>query len=484
MQKYWSQLTTFLGFLFLGIAYLTIVPVNAGPEEINHVQAAWYLSEKPTRIFSKELQVTSEFPNSIRISNPGGYLRNLDCFSQQMEIPSSCQVRTISGNSIETVPLIKRSLIYPMILGASMHNSSLEDKFLVARVTSFILCYVLLAAGLILLGKAKYNSNVLFVSVTSSMLFLFVVVNPSSLEISTAIFFTSIVLTFHREIRFRRTLFWTGFLLLSLNRSLGSLWALLIIFLYFSKTGRYIFPKSTFVLGGLTALIQYLMGNTNYPLSSNNEFQPPWNFYFEEAIRVFNGSGDWILSIWGVLSWSEIKLPLILVFLNFTCLIMLFTQVSRYDSKQKRFTAYSVVALFVFPFSIAVAFSRDWPGFWQGRYTLPLFLAVVIFGLSNLRVDYTYKLLGVTFLVAAFSQIYMALLTYARFNWGLYGTNTPIIANGNSFSFSQNISFFVFLILFISCVFIQSIFFFRIYNFNTKKMKEKQDPRESKQYNH
>jgi len=451
MRSLSSAFSTFFCFLFLGISYLLVVPVNAGPEEVNHVQAAWYIGEKPSRIFEKELRVTSFFPNSIRINDAEGYLQNLDCFSQRMDVPSSCQKREISGMTKEEVPLIKRSLIYPLIIGIAINQLPFEDKFLLARIASFLTCYLILGLSIILLYKSRFDLNILFIAITSSCIFLFTVVNPSSLEVSAATLFIAVLISFDRELRFKSVLFWAAFLLLATNRSLGSLWALIILTLYYVKTGKFPFLKTTILASFVITSSQYLLGNRNYPLSLTDEFQPPWNFYLEEAIRVFNGSGDWLVSIWGVLSWSELKLPLILVFLNLICSIFLLLRGTRKYTLQRSYLGISVACIYFIPFVLAVTFSKGWPGFWQGRYILPIFIAVILIGLGNSKYLLRTKLLSFSIFIALSSQIYMVLLTYARFNWGLYGTNTPIIANGNSFSTSQNSMFFLFFGLFLLC---------------------------------
>jgi len=238
-------------------------------------------------------------------------------------------------------------------------------------------------------------------------------------------------------------------ILLILARSLGGVWILCFIFLIYRICGPISQMRTLVWLSILGTALQYWLGNKNYPLGEG-AWDPPWNFYLEEAVRVFNGSGDWLVSYFGTLSWSEIRLPLILIYVLLTSYIYLFVKATSQYQEQKQLLFFIFFGAWVLPFMLAVAFSKDWPGFWQGRYSLPFIMGIVIILVHRAeKFEYKYPLF---FLFL--SNVYLILLTFARFNWGLYGTNTPIISNGWSFSPEITSSFItVFTIYFISTLY-------------------------------
>lgn len=444
----------FLSYLFLGLAYFTVVPTNAGPEEINHVQAAWYLTEGVSNFTNKELEVQATLPNSIRLENAEGYLENLDCFSQNISVPSSCQEREIIGSKSETIPLIKRSIVYPLLIGTSMRLVPIDDKYFVAKATSFCLCFLLLLWSFLLISKSNRSSTHLLLVITSTSTFFSTVVNPSSLEIFASIFFISVLLFANPNKKSFRLLFWFGFMLIAFNRSMGFVWVMFFLTLRYVVTKTHIFPKSTTVFSVIAVFTQLSFGNVNYPMSKDDAFNPPWNFYLEELLRVLNGSGEWIVSIWGTLSWSEIRMPLILVFVNLCSIVILFLRASSGRGWQRSFLIFSFLGFYVIAVLFSVAFSKSWPGFWQGRYSIPAFIGIGMFILYFGTLNKVIGLWRFCVLASVFSNLYMVLLTYARFNWGLYPTNTPIIINGNSFNPATNTMFFLMLALHLTALFL------------------------------
>ena len=434
-----SLLTLMVSIATLSFCYLLIVPPNAGPEEINHAQGAWYLSGNPSEILAKKTEISFEFPSEITIVNPGGYLQNLACFSQKMEVPASCQkISTGSTKQLE-VPMLNRSILYYLLIGFGERSSIIGNVYYAGKFTSFIICLSLVFIGLVRLyfNRIPNSLGAVFLSLTGTVYFFFSVINPSSLEFASTLYFVSSLIIanrVHNKSSLTHLLF--SAILLILARSLGGLWIIGFVAMVKLVSGSCRHHKLLTSMAVLGTFAQYLLGNRNYSLG---DFDPPWNFYLEELVRVFNGSGEWIVSYFGTLAWSEIRLPLILVFVLLISYISLILKVTSKNKNQREILFSLFLGIWLVPVLIAVAFSKDWPGYWQGRYSLPFLIGALI-----IIICYSQPLDLRVYMVFLFlSNTYLILLTFARFNWGLYGTNTPIIANGWSFSATISGAFFI-----------------------------------------
>lgn len=436
-----------ISFVSLATAYFVVTPPNAGPEEINHAQASWYLVENPSELFSKSSQITYTFPSELTISNAGGYLKNLACFSQQMSIPSSCQQLEV-GKKVElTTPMLNRGNFYYLLIGLGEKLSLSSNVFQSGKIISFLLCLIIVALAILRLGNnlGSYAIYGPFLALTGTVVFFFSVINPNSFEIAAAFYFASSLLISTTEkipkIGSDFHLYVSAFLL-AISRSFGGVWIISLLglsLLLFKTVPRL---KPLLFIASFGIVINQLTGNRTYPLG---EWNPPWNFYLEESVRVFNGSGDWVTSLFGTLSWSEIRLPLILVFMLLLSYFFLFLSATQSLANQRIVLFGIFVGLYLIPFSLSVVFAKNWPGWWQGRNGLPFFVGTLILLLGKekkLNLKYPAVLIFL-------SNVYLLLLTFARFNWGLYGTNTPIIANGWSFDAGTTIAFICCLTLYV-----------------------------------
>ena len=436
-----------ISFFSLATAYFVVTPPNAGPEEINHAQASWYLVENPQELFSKSSQITYTFPSELTISNAGGYLKNLACFSQQMSIPSSCQQLEV-GKKVElTVPMLNRGNFYYLLIGLGEKLSLSGNVFQSGKITSFLLCLVMVALEILRLGNSlgSYAIYGPFLALTGTVVFFFSVINPNSFEIAAAFYFSSSLLisTTEKAPKIGSDFhLYVSALILAISRSLGGVWIISLLgfsLLIFKSVPRF---KALLFIASFGIVVNQLTGNTTYPLG---EWDPPWNFYLEESVRVFNGSGDWVTSIFGTLSWSEIRLPLILVFILLISYFFLFINATQPLANQRIVLIGIFVGLYLIPFFLSVVFAKNWPGWWQGRNGIPFFVGTLILLLGR---EKTFNLKYPSVFIFL-TNVYLLLLTFARFNWGLYGTNTPIISNGWSLAAETTIAFICCFILYV-----------------------------------
>jgi hypothetical protein len=178
------------------------------------------------------------------------------------------------------------------------------------------------------------------------------------------------------------------------------------------------------VLFGLLANL--ILNNRSWKLNYNStDFTPNLEFYLEEAIRMLVNSGTWIFTMFGHLGWTEISMPLILFVLNITIFSYLLACDFVNQSSSRRLILFLIFGSLVVPFFIALPYSGNWPMWWSGRYSLPYFVAIMTFAIS-----FTSRAILPLYFLGTFNLFVMLIITFWRYNWGLYSTNTPIIANG------------------------------------------------------
>ena len=451
-----------LGAIFtLSVAYLAIVPPNAGPDEIVHARSSWYLAENPSKIFSKEFIVTSELPGELRILDTTHEFDNTACFTQRNEVPPSCQNLEVQEEGIERYYIFYHSIPYYLFVGISQHASrNYLDAYTSAKLASFTLCWLILLFALTRIRIKLIGSNLtlLFFLISSSSIFLLTVVNPSSFEIVSALYFASSILCI-RDNYCKTSLahFFLSATLLTLSRPLGFVWLMCIILFYqtiASKGPRTdhankAFAKSVLPLAVLF-VTQIWLGH-DWPSPLRYE-KANLEFYIEESIREFNESGHWYAHFFGVLGAGELKLPVLFVYFNILATLLLIKQSASVEMRVRR-RQYFVISLSLFfvPAAIQLINSAAWPVWWQGRYLIPVFVGLILLHICsserNLHGQIPYfksiAVLGVA------SHAYMAILTFARFNWGLYPTSTPVIANGWSMSSASTLIFFSCFLIFL-----------------------------------
>lgn len=449
----------FLSSLTLSIGYFAIVPPNAGPDEVVHARSSWYLYENPGKVFGKEFVVTAELPGELTISDTTHNFDHTACFTQQAQIQPKCQELKLNSDRSERFYIYYHSIPYYLFIGWAQHflDGSM-DAYSAAKLASFMLSWIVLFFAYRQIAKSAQNLSPILFSflISASSIFLFSTVNPSSLEIVAAIYFASSILSLSSNPSKANKLHFTfSGVLLTLSRPLGFVWLLCLI-LYFQSTTKTNdslnpvsneFGKLLLPLGFLFSFQVWVGHDWPSPLQYPN---PNIEFYFEEAIREFNESGHWYAHLFGILGAGEIKIPLLFLYLNFVAVLFLFKSTADQDLITRRRQYFVLIlSLFFVPAAIQLANSAVWPVWWQGRYLIPVFIGLAMIHLARDKSKFLESsnwarlivILGIT------SQTYLAIITFSRFNWGLYPTTTPIISNGWSISQLSTL-------IFVTCTFL------------------------------
>jgi len=434
--------------LLLGISYFAITPPNAGPDEIVHARSSWYLSENLSKIFAKEFIVNSEIPSELLIEDDTHNFDHTACFTQRAEIQPNCQELSSGYFSEKRFYIYYHSIPYYLLIGSAQHTFyPWLNAYESAKLTSFFICWLLIIFSLLALRNVSADSKLILFSMllSPSCVFLFATVNPSSFEICAAIFFVSTLIS-NGQSRSYLPITFSG-TLLATSRPLGFIWV--CIFVLYFRVAWEKFPIRIQYMTPMAAvfLTQIWLGyDWPSPLKYEN---PDFEFYFEEAIREFNESGHWFAHFYGVLGAGEIKIPMLFLFFNVVASLTLI-QAAASDNRKKRLRQYLVFSLGIFfvPALIQLVNSASWPVWWQGRYAMPVFAGLMLLHTSQSRIPYlrAFVLLGIS------TQIYLVAISFARFNWGLYPTSTPIIANGWSLSSTASFIFFASITLYLALV--------------------------------
>lgn len=448
----------FTSILALILAYATILPPNAGPDEMHHARSSWYLFENPDKIFSDSNYITYQFPVQLGIDQVSVGDTGVVCTPQSQNALAHCwQSSSKKSEKAEiTSMILYYSPIYYYWVGAFQHSGIFENPIYAGRFASMALNLVLVFLSILLLSRVVPSGYLLslYWILTPAVMFLFAVINPSGFEVSSALLTVSSLIYLEKsEIQRKRTfaaiiLIFFPQLMLVLSRPIGFVWLILIVFFfYLTLPRRILFTSIVPVLVGFAFNIA--LNNRSWRLNPESEFVPDSLFYFDETVRVVLNSGNWILSIFGNLGWTEITMPLILVFAN---LVIFSIVVSRYSIFNRIFVTRILIwflGMFLVPMALSIPYSANWPTWWSGRYNLSIFIAFSLLVLTS--VYHGHRLM--TWL-GILNQLTLLTLSFWRYNWGLYSTNTPVIANGQQIPNTnlQTFAFFSLLWLFSTLV--------------------------------
>ena len=433
-----------LYLILITFCFAIIMPPNAGPDEMHHARTAWFLYENPTKILSDKNFVEYGFPESLLIDLPLKDESDI-CNPQVQSKTSQCWSKSRSDITKARSMILYYSPSYYLIVGLFQHQLTFLDPVTSGRIGSFLLVAIFTALSLLTLYKVVEPKKILAMSwvLTPPVVFLASTINPSSIEISASFLVMSILIYGKKMETIPRGFSLMGYvsqLVLVLSRPSAFIWLFIILLFVLWDSPRRFHIKYYFVVPiGLIANL--ILNNRTWKLNYASDFSPNFSFYFEEAIRMIINSGNWIFTMFGHLGWTEISMPLILFSVNVAIFSYLLSNNIMDQSSLKRFLWFLFSGLILVPFVIALPYSANWPMWWSGRYSLPYFVAIMTFAIS-----FTSRAILSLYFLGTFNLFTMLIITFWRYNWGLYSTNTPMIANGIQLP-TERIIFFVILTL-------------------------------------
>jgi hypothetical protein len=261
---------------------------------------------------------------------------------------------------------------------------------------------VLFFAGKILRRRFRNFSHLLLILETPTALFFMGVVNPSGWEISTGILFSVSLADylFNSPKKDDSANSWANDNWVQSNISLPLLvssllfcsarpisWIWMLVLIAFSAT---IISKSTIKKLGKKLILSVIPGvimALAWDLT-HGTFMPTLPGYtplkggVAHTVKLFATSvGDFpnrLQQLVGNLGWLDTStLPLIFLLFILTWAIALSRLTS--EAKFSRLTILTgLIAVVIIPSGIETYYARRWPGWWSGRYTLPLLVGILI----------------------------------------------------------------------------------------------------------
>lgn len=431
LKQFKPKMLTLLSlyFIFITAAFAVITPPNGGPDELHHARSAWYLFENPEKIFDNQNFVEYPFPKSLLIDQDSE--KGLKpCLPQSQATTLHCWNSPENKWAEARAMILYYSPLYYITIGFFQHLSVFDNPVQDGRLGNQILVLALVGAAFYLLQRSLNSKSMLSLCwvLTPPVVFLGSVISPSSFEIASLLLVLSYVISIRKNTFVDRDFY--PVLLLSqivcvMSRPISFIWLLLAMLLICRPTTLRFALIHGVIPVAIGLMVNLSLNNRSWSLNPNSKFSVSSEFYIEETIRVILNSGNWIFTIIGHLGWTEISMPLILIFMNISVVVYVYTRYWMPEySKCQQILIFSA-GIFIVPLLVSIPYAANWPMWWSGRYSLPFFVAFFTFTLKDLTSGHL-----TMFRLGTLNLLVMLVLTFWRYNWGLYPTNTPIIANG------------------------------------------------------
>jgi hypothetical protein len=456
---------------FAALGFWLVSPANSGSDENWYAQNSWYLSENIGSILDKSQMTQYTFPNNLVINGSSINRTNLvPCWWDDLTIQSSCQIMDESNSTITVnFDRVSRAPFYQLLIGNAMHYPYWKNNYETGRLVSFLVSILIIALAIRNISISDYRGATPFIItvLTPSWYFLSSGINPISHEISLGILLASFLvrLESNRHSLKLNSQIIIVLILFGYSRPLAPIWAFFIILFYRILFGNNSVAKYLLFISMAVFISQFKIDSGTWRYGDGSPapyIKPSLEFYVEELIRTLINLGNWIWQSFGNFRLgSSIEIPLIILLVYIITFWNYTAQIAKDLNKKTLIISSLLIAYFVIPICLHLFKSNRWPGWWSGRYQMPLFFALVLLLLIKNHKNNKFGFLAVTFFTVGFSS----LLNFARWNWGLFPTYTPIISNGWSMSLSITILYFLSLLFFLLSAMVLT------YNFNRPKLR-------------
>lgn len=438
----WLSIFLMMTSLSLGMFFST-APF-ALPDEIIHAQTAWAKTiSSPATLFQS---------TNSPISIPESLVNDkIWCFQQNSQIDSGCYFSAVIPNSkIVTTNYgnINYPPVYYYIVGLGEQIGNLVSGFsvlIVGRLFSLILNLSLI---LIVLYRAK-NRDILNLWAIPAVFFpmsyfLMAGINPNGFEITTLLLYTYF-LRFEYMDKLASNLATksdTIFLILlglvaCSARPITFVWlAIVTLFAYldFSFHNRFnlkIFIRMALIsLPGVALGVLWKLKATTATLPTVIELDSLGKVV-RLALHILSMLPVRTTQMFGVLGWLDTRAPLVIYQIIFVLLVLVVLKILRSkNSKSLIIWGIFILITVCVPIIIEIPQWTYWPGFWQGRYTLPMFSSLLLILLGGVR-KADFKLVKYLSLICMIASAVFVYLNFLRYAYGLNVDGFPIRFEGN-----------------------------------------------------
>ena len=421
-------------------------PPGSGPDEAPHVVRAASIAHG--QLVGDADPIEGGGSRVVRAAQVMASLNQLPaCWRGHVDVSAGCTTAFVGSTALVDVrtPAGAAPPAYYFIPALALDLKMSSGGVLLGREFSAIVCAALIsfAVGLLRLVRPRpFVMAAVFISLTPTMLFISSVVNPSALEIASALLLwvaTLLLATEPLSSAHRRMLVWTTAIaatIFVLSRQLSPLWLVLVALTFVIVAGwrtAWAVVRSregigASVLIGVASLLAVAWLQVEAPLKSQNGLAKKMDTW--KALSTATGNVGYVYqtAVTGI-GWLDFKVPqgaLITYSIAAGALLVLGAAAAR--GRLRWAMLLMATATIVLPILIEASQYEHLGQTWQGRYSWPLAVGVLVMcGIALDRSDLatsrtmlttTRALLG----LVAFANAFTFYFALRRYEVGVHGS--------------------------------------------------------------
>jgi hypothetical protein len=414
------------------------------PDEIIHAQTAWGKTQTSPTTLLQLINQPISIPESLVNEKIWCFQQNSQSDSGcyfSAEIPNSKIVTTNYGN-------INYPPIYYYIIGLGERIGDLVSGFSVLIVGRLFSLFLNLSLIFVVFYRAKNRNNLNLWSIPAVFFpmsyFLMAGINPNGFEITSLLLYTYFlrfeyidrIATELAKKSDTTLLIFLGLVACS-ARPITFVWlAIVTLFAYLDFSLHNGFNLKFLVRIGLISLPGIVLG-VLWKLNAVVAVLPTvvqldtLNDVIRLAIHILSMLPLRTTQMFGVLGWLDTRAPLVVYQIIFVLLVLVTWKILKTKNRKSLIIwGIFILTITLVPVIIEIPQWTYWPGFWQGRYTLPMFSSLLFILLGGIR-EIDFKLVKILGLICMISSALFVYLNFLRYAYGLTLDGFPIRFGSN-----------------------------------------------------
>lgn len=391
-----ASLLTFALLIVVFTAWNLASPPGSGPDEAPHVVRAASIARG--QLVGDADPIEGGGSRVVRAAQVMASLNQLPaCWRGHVDVSAGCAPAFVGPTSLVDVrtPAGAAPPAYYFIPALALELKMSSGGVLLGRELSAVVCAALIsfAVGLVRLVRPRpFLMAAVFISLTPTVLFISSVVNPSALEIASALLLwvtTLLLATQPLSSAHRKTLVWSITIAASifvLSRQLSPLWLVLVALTFVIVAGwqtAWALLRSREGIGasiviGLASLLAVAWLQVEAPLKSQNGLAKKMDTW--KAVSTATGNFGYVYqtAVTGI-GWLDFKIPQgALVSYSIAAGALLLIGAAAARGRLRWAMLLIAVATVVLPILIEASQYARLGQTWQGRYSWPLAVGVLL----------------------------------------------------------------------------------------------------------
>jgi len=438
--------TTFAALVVVFTAWNLASPPGSGPDEAPHVVRAASIAHG--QLVGDEDPIEGGGSRVVRAAQVIASLNQLpSCWRGHVDVSAGCATAFVGSTSLVDVrtPAGAAPPAYYLIPALALDLKMSSGGVSLARELSALVCAALLAfaVGLIRLVRPQpFLTAAFFITLTPTMLFISGVVNPSALEIASGLLLWVAVLLLASEpsdSAHRRMLVWSTAVagsIFVLSRQLSPLWLVLVALTFVIVAGwrkawtvvRSREGIAASIVMSVASLVAIAWLEIEAPLKSQNGLSKRMDTWTALSHATGNVGYVYQTAVTGI-GWLDFKIPLgPLIIYSIAAGALLLVGAAAAGHRLRLAMLVLAVATIVIPILIESSQYETLGQTWQGRYSWPLAVGVLLMcGIALDRSDVAASRTTLTMtrgLIAlvAFANAFTFYFALRRYEVGVHGS--------------------------------------------------------------